>query len=60
MRQYYVNYSWVSKINPSEDYGAEADIIETHDIKLWWDRTRDNPVDDSGDYIWTLNEVARL
>ena len=59
MKQYFVHYSWVSKSNPSEDYDTETDIIETNDIKLWWDRLRDNP-DNGNDYIWTLNEVARL
>lgn len=59
MKQYYVHYSWVSKSNPSDDYGTETEIIETNDIKLWWDRTRDS--DYNGDeYFWTLNEVARL
>ncbi len=59
MKQYYVRYSWVSKSNPSDDYGTETEIIETNDIKLWWDRTRDNGY--NGDkYFWTLNEIARL
>ncbi len=59
MKQYYVRYSWVSKINPSDDYGTETEIIETNDIKLWWDRTCDRDYN-GDDYFWTLNEVARL
>ena len=56
---YYINYSWVSKNNPSDDYGTETEIIETNDIKVWWDRTRDRNYN-GDEYIWTLNGVARL
>jgi hypothetical protein len=60
MKQYYwVSYSWVSKENPTEDYGTITDIVETSDIKLWWDRTCDHNYE--GDkYFWTLNGVNKV
>jgi len=54
---YYVNYSWVSKTNPTEDYGTFTGIISELCIQSWWL----NMAQGMGrDYYWTLNGVNKV
>lgn len=54
---YYVNYSWVSKANPTEDYGTYSGIISGYrlNIKHWWDtKCYDKR------YNWTLEGINNI
>ena len=54
---YYVNYSWVSKGYPTEDYGTFTGIVGELCIQSWWLNKQGGI---GREYYWILNGVNKV